>query len=238
MDYFYSSPENISSSTILLIDDEFHHCITVLRKQIGEAIFVLDGMGNCYEVKLKRKGKDFVEGNILSRKENYHEPKIDLTLAVGLLKNPARFDFIVEKATELGVKKIIPMITEHTIAKSAKVERLQKLALTAIKQCGRGFLPTISELQTFEEIISAKENYDEKLVAYEHFISNPKSQTSPKGVLRTSHKPQIVLVGSEGGFSEKEIEQATKNNFQLLSLGERRLRTETAAMVVCTKFLI
>jgi len=201
-----------------------------MRTKLGENIFVLDGRGNCYEVTLTKYGKDFVEGNIISKQKNFHESKRDLTLAVGLLKNPSKFDFVVEKTTELGVKNIIPMISEHSIAKSIKIERMQKLALAAMKQCGRGFLPIISEVKTFEEIIATKENYDKKFVAYEHESKHKKSETE-------NWQSAIVVVGNEGGFSEKEILQAKENYFMTISLGERRLRTETAAIVVCSTFL-
>jgi len=229
--FFHTPPEYISSSSLQLVDEEFHHCVNVLRTKLGEIIFVLDGMGNCYEIELMKKGKRNVEGKIISVQENFHEPKIDLTLVVGLLKNSAKFDFIVEKATELGVKKIIPMISERTIAKSAKVKRLQKLALSAMKQCGRGFLPIISETTSLHEVIFSNINYDGKYISYEFALKN----TYPAIANR---KSKIVVVGSEGGFSENEIKQARENDFELLSLGERRLRTETAAIVICTKFLL
>ena len=226
--YFYTPPHNINDTILTLTEEEFHHCFNVLRTNIGEKIFVVDGGGNCYEAELFAKHADFAEAKIIATHTHFHEPTLSLTLAIGLLKNHAKFDFIVEKATELGVKKIIPVITAHTIAHQSKNARWEKLALAAMKQCGRSFLPEISPPHSFDELIATQKNYHHKLIAYEY---------EPPGAEIKISQSALVLIGSEGGFSSAEIEKGKRNGWQLISLGERRLRTETAAIAVCAKFI-
>src|SRR5437879_6145287 len=141
MDYFYTPPKNISTDSLVLDGEEFAHLIHVMRKNEGDEIRVVDGMGTAYDVRLGAVKKHMVRCNILRTLPNHHEPSRSVTLAVGILKNPSKFDFLVEKATEIGVHEIVPLQTERTIPGHAKVDRWQKLALAAMKQCGRSYLP-------------------------------------------------------------------------------------------------
>ncbi|MEK6755752.1 MAG: RsmE family RNA methyltransferase [Bacteroidota bacterium] len=149
MDYFYVDPKDVHAQTLLIRGDEYKHLVRVLRKKVGDHIVVTDGCDNSFEVVIQSVDRTHAECEILEAKHRVNEPKVDVTLAASILRNPARFDFLVEKATELGVRSIIPMTCERTVPKHEKHTRLEKIALAAMKQCGRSHLPRISALSTF-----------------------------------------------------------------------------------------
>jgi 16S rRNA (uracil1498-N3)-methyltransferase len=144
-----------------------------------------------------------------------------------MLKNPSRFDYLVEKATEIGVVRIVPLVTERTIPRHAKTERWQKLCVAAMKQSGRSVLPEVRQPQPLREFISSCGGDALKLIPHEQAeISLSHSRIPGDG-------PAVVCIGPEGGFSDEEIAIAQEAGFQPVSLGTRRLRTETAAIVAC-----
>lgn len=226
MDYFYCSPENIFKNSITIESEEFSHLTHVMRKKAGDTIRVVDGLGTAYDVRLDEIKKKGAEGTILSTYKNHNEPKVSITLAVGILKNPSKFDFMVEKVTELGVHEIIPLKTERTIPSHAKVDRWQKLALAAMKQSGRSFLPRVQELMSLDEFLHQRHTFDLKIAAHEKAES---------GILLQnwlSHSPNTIaiLIGPEGGFSDQEVAQFISCGYKTVYFGKRRLRTETAAI--------
>ncbi|HMD13576.1 MAG TPA: RsmE family RNA methyltransferase, partial [Bacteroidota bacterium] len=115
MDYFYSPPECITQDAVIIDGEEFSHMTHVMRKKEGDQIRVVNGKGTAFDVVLERINQKAAHGKILQTYEHYHEPRTDVALGVGVLKNPSKFDFLVEKVTELGVKEIIPITTERTI---------------------------------------------------------------------------------------------------------------------------
>src|SRR5258707_81233 len=143
MDYFYCPPQNIRNDTFLIDDEEFSHLVHVMRKKEGDEIMIVDGGGHAFEARIEEVRQKTARGTITRGYTNLHEPRIDVTVAVGILKNPSKFDFLVEKVTELGVRQIVPLLTERTIPAHAKIDRWQKLALAAMKQSGRSFLPRV-----------------------------------------------------------------------------------------------
>jgi 16S rRNA (uracil1498-N3)-methyltransferase len=178
--------------------------------------------------------KRVAEGKILDSYKNHNEPDQHVSIAVGLLKNPSRYDFLVEKVTELGVKEIIPLTTSRTISFHAKTERWQKLALAAVKQSCRSYLPRISDTINLEELLNKSQNFDRKIIFHEkadHLFSKEKDGNDMK-------RSTLILIGPEGGFSDEEVELCVKSGFNLYSLGERRLRTETAAIVAASLVLL
>jgi 16S rRNA (uracil1498-N3)-methyltransferase len=233
MDYFYCPPGNVAGNELLVEGDEFSHLVHVMRKTEGDEIRVVDGKGNAYDVRLGELRKHTVRCAILRSEERHHEPSREVTLAVGVLKNPSKFDFIVEKATELGVKEIIPLLSERGIARHAKTGRWQKLALAAMKQCGRAYLPLVRELTPFDKLIVGHAQFDLSLVAHE----GAEGAGDP-GLGNHDYRSVGVLVGPEGGFSESEISRAVALGWKLLYFGERRLRSETAAVAACVKLLV
>jgi 16S rRNA (uracil1498-N3)-methyltransferase len=222
---FYTPPENISKERLTLLGDECKHIVKVLRKNIGDELTVVDGIGNEYNVEIEKIGKNEIYCKILNKSENKNESKIDITLGCALIKGE-RFDWLVEKVTEIGVKKIIPMLTERVLIKNAKVERWRKISISAMKQSKRGYLPIIEDLQNFEDIIRKSSHYELKIIAHEK--ENTKTINNLSG---SKIQSSILLIGPEGGFTDEEIEFANKSNFEIISFGKTRLRTETAGVV-------
>lgn len=228
MDYFVIPAEDIFDSTLIIRGEELKHLSRVLRKKVGERICVTDGNDRMFEAVIRAIHRDEAECEILQTRLGANEPKIHVTLAASLLKNPARFDFLVEKATELGARSVIPMLCARTVPRHEKHDRLEKIVLAAVKQSGRSYLPRVFMLTSFETIMNSVQEYDVGLIAHEateqsHYIG---------AVLR--HHPAIksalLIIGPEGGFTEDELSLATDSGCIPVSLGSRRLRSETAAL--------
>lgn len=222
MEYFFTPPSHISKTGLTIEGAEFAHLTHVMRKKAGEAIRVVDGIGNAYDVVIESLNKHVAQCSIHARHQRLHEPSVDVTVAVAILKNHAKFDFLVEKCTELGVNTIVPLLSERTIPRHAKTERWQKLALAAMKQSERCVLPAVQPLMPFPDFIKGA-NAEQKIIAHEKAEASSTFDTSVSRI--------TICIGPEGGFSEGEIASATGSGFVAVSLGERRLRTETAAVV-------
>ncbi len=232
MDHFFVHPKDVRDRVATIRGEEFNHLARVVRKKEGEQIMLVDGEGRSFEVVIRLIDRTHAECEILNTQHRLNEPTTVVTLAVSLLRNPARFDFLVEKTTELGVRSIVPLLCERTIPRSEKHTRFEKIALSAMKQCGRSYLPKIHELSTFEMLVSEAQEYSLRLIPHEkteqsQFIGSVlKNHPSVNSVL--------VAIGPEGGFTELEIAVAIENGFMPISLGPRRLRTETAAISAVT----
>jgi len=228
MELFYTPSENIdlAAKSLVIEGDEFHHLVRVLRKKTGDRILVTDGAGLRCEVRLASAGKKSVEGEILHH-EMVGRPKTGVTVALSLLKAPQRFDFFLEKATELGVSSIIPMITARTISQPSrektegKLTRWKSIVLSAARQSKRYYLPELFEPLPFRKVI-ALQGYDLRLIPYEV------SEEAPE--VRCSGKNTLFLIGGEGGFTAGEVEEAKTAGFREISLGRTILRAETAGI--------
>ena len=234
MDYFYTPPENIIDRSVTIGGEEFTHLTHVMRKKQGDLIRVVDGQGNAYDVLLNEVGKKIAAGEILKSYINHNESVISVTLGVGMLKNPSKFDFLVEKVTELGVHTIVPLLTARTIPLHAKTDRWQKLALAAMKQCGRSYLPRIQRLTSLSEFLGECEPVHLKLVAHEQ----EGGVTAVKQFLNASVQSVAILIGPEGGFEDGEIAQCRSVGYVPVYFGGKRLRTETAAIVAAASVLL
>lgn len=236
MDYFYTKPEDIDTHGVTLRGNESKHLIRVLRKKIGDRIFVTDGNDTMFEAVIAGIEKKSTRCDIVAMHRKYNESPMDSTLAVSLLKNPARFDFIVEKATELGIRSIIPLQCERTIPHQEKHERLEKVALAAMKQCGRSWLPRIQPVQTFQSVADNAQHWQLKFILHEK--SNYMQTISSELKHHEDVHSVLVAIGPEGGFSEEEVTLAMRQGLKLVSLGTRRLRTETAAIVAVSQVFL
>jgi 16S rRNA (uracil1498-N3)-methyltransferase len=236
MDYFYVNLEDVTSHGLTLRGDESKHLIRVLRKNVGDRVFVTDGNEMMYEALITKVGKTDTQCTISAIHHKYNEPTMDVTLAVSLLKNPARFDTLVEKTTELGVRTILPISCERTISHNKKTDRLEKIALSAMKQCGRSWLPRIRPQQSFNMLLENSVHYQLKFILHEKIISSRNMVTELK--FHEDVRSILIVVGPEGGFTEAEIANAAQNGFKLISLGTRRLRSETAAIVAVSQAII
>ncbi len=227
MEYFYTDPLLITETSLVLKGGEFKHLHKVLRKKVGDTVFVVDGKGTVYESVIKMVDGDQAECTIVRSIRSQTEPDVDVTLTVGLLRNPSRFDFLVEKAVELGVRTIVPLRTRYTIPSTGKQERWKQLAISAMKQSGRAVLTSIKPLMTFDEALL--QNAELKLIAHEGVDTEHSMPSVLAG--RPRVRSVSVLIGPEGGFSAEELKLAAHHQWIPVSLGRRRLRAETAAIV-------
>lgn len=235
-EYFYIPSKNIKNDIVEFKGAELKHLAVVLRKKYHDVVSVVDGKGNVFTVVLTQIGRNSAVGTIQKRSRYLGEPNFKLTLAQAISKGN-RFDWVVEKGTEIGVSKFIPLITERSIAKGSETKRnrWQKVAIAAMKQCARSVLPEITSPQTIDQIFYAKEIYDFNLIAHSEAHAKSLAEIIIQGKRKLAHiskiKSGIILVGPEGGFSPDEIKKAKSQNFQTFSLGLRRLRTETAGIM-------
>ena len=227
MEYFYTPPPHISSDSLTIDGDEFAHLTHVMRKKAGDSIRVVDGVGNAYDATIVEIAKRTARCRIEKRYQRLHEPENSVTIAAGVLKNSSNFDFLIEKCTELGVSAFIPLFTERTISHHAKTDRGQKLALAAMKQCTRSVLPKVHDAKRFDEFLSSIPSSSLKIIPHEKV----ESPTIAEVVEKAKHDSIVICIGPEGGFSDEEIAAAQVAGFIPVSLGQRRLRTETAAIV-------
>lgn len=237
MSRFLVEPENISETQISLKEKESHHIRNVLRFKEGDEVFVFDGQGNQYRCRIDSLDKKSSLLSILEKLATPAVSKSSITLAHSVTKGE-RFDWVVEKATELGVKKIVPFLCERVNvklneeSKAKKQARWLRLAQAASKQCGRNRLPEVSPVLKWEELPDSFKEYDLVLLAYEL-----ESGTGLKSTLRQelAEKPVqhiLAVVGPEGGFSAREVEAMIRAGARSVSLGENILRTETAAIAM------
>lgn len=235
METFFAYDGDWNEKEILIRDDEAKHLIDVLRRKIGDRITVTNGKGVLWKTEIRSIEKKKVRCSILETHYNVNELTTTITLAIALLKNPGRFDFVIEKATEMGVKHIVPFHSARTIAKSDHRERWERIARAAMKQCCRSVVPSVSPVQTFSEVLSLAADSalalcpHEKAPASNTLFSFIASHPAPASV--------VVCIGPEGGFTDDEIEEAEARGYQLVSLGTRRLRSETAALVAVSQLV-
>lgn len=234
MEYFYTPPHLITHNELTIEGDEFAHLTHVMRKRVGDMLLVVDGAGRAYEVIIKEVSRRTARCSITARRERLHEPGIAVTLAVALLKNAARFDVLVEKATEIGVVAIVPLLTKRTIPEHPKTERWQKLALAAMKQSGRCVLPRVHEPVSLTDFVHTSPANCLKVIPHEQETARTISS------LLTSYSSAsvVICIGPEGGFTDEEIAVAAGAGFHTVSLGPRRLRTETAAIVASAAIIL
>jgi 16S rRNA (uracil1498-N3)-methyltransferase len=229
MDTFFVHPLDVHGTTLVIRGEEHRHLSRSLRKRVGDAVLATDGEDNLYEAVIISLGREEALCEIRDTRLRKNESRISVTLAVSLLRNPARFDVLVEKATELGVRAIIPLQCERTVGRQDRHERYEKIALAAMKQSGRCFLPRIFPVTSLEMVVAHAEDHALRLMPHERT-----EQSQFIGSLVKHHEgatSALVLVGPEGGFSDRELHLAAGHAVVPVSLGPRRLRSETAAMI-------
>ncbi len=225
MNLFYVP--HADGETFRLTSEESRHITKVLRMTKGGFIHVTDGKGLLAEVIITEADPDALQVRVRSR-ETLKRPSPSLHMAIAPTKNTDRFEWFLEKATELGVSRITPLICEHSERRSVKTERLLRVIQAAMKQSLGVWLPEISEARSFTEFIQ-NENTGQKL------ICSSSSTESCKMSVRKS-VDTLILVGPEGDFSASELVMAQKAGFNAVNLGASRLRTETAGMVAVACF--
>ncbi len=227
MNYFLIP--DLSDSHFVIEGSEHHHLTRVLRLGVGDAVLVGDGRGDVAEAVIEAVDREETRCRVLTVHARFNEPPVEVTLLQGVLKNPSKMDWLVEKGTELGMTSFVPLMTEHTVAHSVKTDRLRKLAETATKQCLRGRIPDILDPLSLSEA-AGKYAATRMLMFHE---GAPPDATIEALVL--DERPLAVFVGPEGGFSAAEVDLLRSGGADVLSLGPRRLRGETAALAALAR---
>jgi len=227
MPKFFIDNSQIVNNEITIYGGDARHIAKVLRKSPGDAV-VASCAGVDYVCEIRSVSEARIVATVRSSAQTDTEPAVRVTLCQALPKGD-KFDLIIQKCVELGVHAIVPVITEHTVAKvgglpEARLTRYNKIAEAAAKQSGRGYVPRVAGCATLSEAISITAGMDVKLAAHEKNAPHIKQLKYPYN-LNTA----AVFIGPEGGFSDKEVEQFITSGVSLVNLGPRVLRTETAA---------
>ena len=229
--YFYE-PTILSGNTSFTLNEvSSKHCIQVLRMQQNDRLDITNGKGFLFEAIIAAPHKANTVVTILTEKQ-VAAPTQNLSLGIALLKNVTRLEWLIEKATEMGVQTIVPMICERTIFEKFKLDRMQNIVQSAMIQSQQTWLPQLVSPIKFKEVIAQQKN-TQKLIAH----CEPGKKIDIKKV--DAGVDCLLLIGPEGDFSPAEIEWALQNDFQAIHLGPTRLRTETAglfALSVLKKF--
>jgi len=234
MPRFFISEENIVHGKICIYGEDVNHIKKVLRLERGNSLTLCDGKRRDYIVKIESFESDRILTNIVKIEDNKSEPPAEVILFQGIPKSD-KMDLIIQKSVELGVGKIYPVITERTIVKLGnqkdvdnKLKRWQKISLEAAKQCGRGIIPEVKNPVCFKEALTIASATQLGLIPYEK-----ETAKSLKHYLKPGNINSVsIIIGPEGGFSEKEIEWAADEGLNVVTLGPRILRTETAGIAV------
>ncbi len=257
MELFYSS--DINGNICTLNQEESAHCVRVLRHKVGDVINVIDGCGSLLECRILQIQKNSTELEVINSIGNFGTHGYHLTMAVCPTKNIDRYEWFLEKATEIGMDCIVPVIGEHSERKIIKPDRCLKILLSAAKQSLKGAVPQLAECCSVKDFICSygKESLSAvddnetgveplKLIAYcgdaakmsvGEAVTDYMKKLSGDGEKGNGNMlPHIaILIGPEGDFSEQEVALAMENGFKPIHLGNSRLRTETAAVVACTQ---
>ncbi len=228
MQLFYNSEAARISQELVFDREESKHILKVLRKDIGDILQITNGSGSFFSSEIIQANPNKCIAKITEEFPQESLPYI-LHLAVAPTKLNDRFEWFLEKATEIGVTEITPIFCDRSERKNIKPERYEKIIQSAMKQSLKAYLPKLNTAISFKEFIMlTKEDTGKKYIAHceETDRKSLKTQLKPK-------EPVLILIGPEGDFSTKEIELAIKNNFIPVTLGTSRLRTETAAIVAC-----
>lgn len=215
-------------NTPFLPEEESQHAVKVLRLQAGERIELVDGKGGYYKAGIVIPHHKRCEVQILEKQTEHHKRPYHLHIAIAPTKNIERLEWFAEKVTEIGIDEITPVICRFSERKIVKHERLEKILISAMKQSKQAYLPRLNEQCMFDTFIK-RTDLNQRFIAHCYDEASKKMLSS----LYQPNQSTTILIGPEGDFSEEEIEKALKTGFTPVSLGENRLRTETAGVVAC-----
>lgn len=229
MNLFYAPPEQRAGDLIAIGGDEARHISKVLRHKVGDELMVTDGRGSRFTTRISSITKRDLYCKIYHQEFITREP--DRILVIGLLHKRQRLEWALEKATELGVSKFILYQAVHSERSVVKEERSEHLAISAMKQSGRVYLPEMLVANSMEKALQVTQN-TVRIVAHEKAESNPQTEHD-----REPSEPLSFWVGPEGGFADQEIQMLLEQKAVLYRLGTYRLRSETAAIAILSRFL-
>lgn len=226
MHLFYTP--DISSDTYTLNEEESNHCNKVLRLKQGDTVHLIDGVGGLYVGQIAETTKKAVLLNIIDKQQGFGKRNHYLHIAIAPTKNIDRIEWFLEKATEIGIDEITPIICDRSERKIVKEERLEKVVTSAVKQSLTAYHPKINTAIAFKDFIK-QSDAEVKMIA--HCIDEDNKQAISE--LIKPHQKYLILIGPEGDFTPKEIELALQNGYKPVTLGNTRLRTETAGLAAC-----
>ncbi len=227
MQLFYTT--NIHPPYLTLSPEESKHCIQVLRHQVGDSLNIVDGLGNWYEGQISEANPKACEVKITHQKEAYQKLPVRIHLVVAPTKNSTRFEWLLEKATEIGVTDITPLFCQRSERPKVREDRLQKVLVAAMKQSLKAYLPELHpaiKISKWWKQENLWNSFNKRYIA----AVIEKEQT-----LKANYQggDTLIMIGPEGGFTNQELQMGQANGFAPVSLGPTRLRTETAGIVAC-----
>lgn len=227
MHLFYTPDIAPNVAAYFLNEEESKHCVRVLRLSIGDEISLIDGKGNFYTSVITDAHPKHVILKIINVVAQYGKRNHYLHIAIAPTKNIERLEWFLEKSTEIGIDEISLIITQHSERKEAKIERLNKIITSAVKQSLKAYHPILHEAISFNKFMQMP-FAGQKFIAHcaDGEKLNLRDEVMPKG-------HYLILIGPEGDFSGKEIEDALQNGYKAITLGTSRLRTETAGLEAC-----
>ena len=218
---------DISGPEVILNETESKHAIRVLRLPHGAHIQIIDGEGGFYEARVTDANPKKCKLEIIDSRQEFGKKNFKLHIAIAPTKNIDRFEWFLEKCTEIGIDEITPILSEHSERKVIKPERLEKILVSAMKQSVKAYVPKLNELTTFKAFIG-QDSDAKKYIAH----CNDGKKEHLKNIV-SEGDDVLLLIGPEGDFSPEEVEWAKEYGFDEISLGTARLRTETAGVVAC-----
>lgn len=239
---FFVPQEVFSGEDVCLEGDLAHRLSRVLRLQTGASVLLLDGTGLEYETRLVEVGSRCVTGRVIGRRQGRPEPRVRLVLCQSLVKGE-RFDWVLEKGTELGVTAFVPLLSARNVVRpapgrSSRAERWQRVVREAAEQCGRSVLPEVLPDRDLEGALSTEA--DLRLLPWEGegSLSLASALQAAQPALEGVEHPTVALfIGPEGGFAAEEVDVARRAGAQVVTLGKRILRSETAGIVAAALVL-
>ncbi|WP_276091172.1 16S rRNA (uracil(1498)-N(3))-methyltransferase [Pedobacter sp. JY14-1] len=227
MHVFYTP--DIRSEEYLLNEEESRHCMKVLRLGVGAEVHLIDGRGGLYKARIIEESKKNVRLAIIETTLEYHKRQHYLHIAVAPTKNIDRLEWFLEKATEIGIDEVTPVICDRSERKIVKDDRLNKIITSAVKQSLQAYHPKLNAATDLDAFLKKQGVASERMIA--HCLED-----QPRNYIRDITQPgqhYTLLIGPEGDFTQQEIDQALRTGYKPVTLGENRLRTETAALAAC-----
>ena len=225
MQLFYAP--DITLPRYTLNEEESKHCIRVLRMRLDDELHITDGKGNLYRCKVVDDNVKRCTVEVVHTTQNYEPLPYKLTMAVAPTTNFDRFEWFLEKATEVGIYEVFPLECDHSERRQIKIDREEKVITSAVKQSLKAYHPTLHTMTSFKEVVTMPFEGD-KFIAH---CNDALGEREYLGKLVKKEGNTQILMGPEGDFSQEEITFALDNGFKAISLGKERLRTETAALV-------
>ncbi len=225
---FYAPEIQREATRFVMNETESNHAVKVLRMAAGEKLTLIDGCGSAFDAVILNPHAKRCEVEIIDHQDGVGKRDYHLHIAFAPTKLNERTEWFLEKATEIGVDEFTPLLTCHSERKELKKERMEKIIVSAMKQSHKAYLPVLNDMMSFSSFMEkTRQEGVQKFIAHCHSGEKMKLKDAKP------HVDTVVMIGPEGDFSQEEVDNALDNGFLACSLGESRLRTETAAIVAC-----